>query len=208
MPRSDNSSDPDDGSITSDDEYRQDDGRLGPTSPVQTSPRTPWQLNTNSLGGNNNNHGITQDLMSPSRRNDSLQLSRVLSKSQPPPPPTFTGPNARFRSVVAKVIRMNKMRLAGESEPGIDPRRESAAALYAHIKQKCSIQIVDYGPTKVEMQTHTNESLEELLLTEDDKRPLWSKVRWISVGGISWDVIRALALKYGQYSGIPVLDDG
>jgi hypothetical protein len=29
-------------------------------------------------------------------------------------------------------------------------------------------------------------------------REPWVKVRWINVGGISWDVISALALKYGN----------
>jgi hypothetical protein len=29
-------------------------------------------------------------------------------------------------------------------------------------------------------------------------REPWVKVRWINVGGISWDVISALAMKYGN----------
>jgi hypothetical protein len=29
-------------------------------------------------------------------------------------------------------------------------------------------------------------------------REPWVKVRWINVGGISWDVVSALAMKYGN----------
>jgi len=29
----------------------------------------------------------------------------------------------------------------------------------------------------------------------------WVKVRWINVTGISWDVISALAIKYGEWFG-------
>lgn len=30
------------------------------------------------------------------------------------------------------------------------------------------------------------------------ERESWVKVRWINIGGISWDVLSALAIKYGE----------
>lgn len=36
------------------------------------------------------------------------------------------------------------------------------------------------------------------LMSNADDRPAWSKVRWINIGGISWDVLSALAIKYGE----------
>lgn len=34
---------------------------------------------------------------------------------------------------------------------------------------------------------------------EASAREPWAKVRWINVGGLSWDVISALALKYSTF---------
>ncbi|KAG8930421.1 hypothetical protein FRC02_004253 [Tulasnella sp. 418] len=183
MPRSDISSDPEDGSITSDEEY--DPQAVGPTSPSQDQkPKGPWQQ----------------------QRAEGGSLERIISKQptspiQPLPssmPSRVTGPNARFRSLVYKVIKMNKMSL--QSEPGIDPRRESAQALYGHIHQECTIEVIDYGPTKSQTQSFTNSQFVDHLASDEKKvRPLWSKVRWISIGGVSWDVIRPLAIKYNLH---------
>jgi len=41
----------------------------------------------------------------------------------------------------------------------------------------------------------TNDSLEEFLREE---RPSESKVRWINVDGISWDVIKVLSIHFGM----------
>ncbi|KAG8941457.1 hypothetical protein FRC03_004503 [Tulasnella sp. 419] len=140
------------------------------------------------------------------QRAEGGSLERIISKQptspiQPLPssmPSRVTGPNARFRSLVYKVIKMNKMSL--QSEPGIDPRRESAQALYGHIHQECTIEVIDYGPTKSQTQSFTNSQFVDHLASDEKKvRPLWSKVRWISIGGVSWDVIRPLAIKYNLH---------
>jgi hypothetical protein len=41
-----------------------------------------------------------------------------------------------------------------------------------------------------------------LLLSRFDcmQRPQWSTVRWININGMSWDVIKAIAIKYGKYA--------
>ena len=31
-----------------------------------------------------------------------------------------------------------------------------------------------------------------------DERPSWSRVRWIDIGGVNWDVLSALAVKYRE----------
>ena len=33
------------------------------------------------------------------------------------------------------------------------------------------------------------------LMVTGGERPSWSRVRWIDIGGISWDVLSALAIK-------------
>ncbi|KAF8336572.1 uncharacterized protein EI90DRAFT_3169918, partial [Cantharellus anzutake] len=83
------------------------------------------------------------------------------------------------------------------AEPGVDPRRPSTVEQYSNIHEECLIQVIDYGGAHASFQRATNESLIHFL--EDSKtsvRPVWAKVRWINVMGISWDVISALALQY------------
>lgn len=112
----------------------------------------------------------------------------------------------RFRSVVRKVMAMRRtstylgaFRGAG-AEPGIDPRRPSAIAAYGHIREACSIQVVDYSGVRSKFESFDNGSFLQFLESNGGEKPEWAKVRWIAVGGISWDVISALALTYGTLS--------
>jgi hypothetical protein len=61
----------------------------------------------------------------------------------------------RFRSTVRKVMAMHRTStmLAASvggagAEPGIDPRKSAAAAMYGHIHQPCTIEIIDYSSVK------------------------------------------------------------
>ncbi|KAG2105785.1 uncharacterized protein F5147DRAFT_237286 [Suillus discolor] len=63
----------------------------------------------------------------------------------------FQTPKDHFRACVRKVISIHRKTtillgfgLAG-AEPGIDPRRQSADLHYAHIRERCEIQIADYS---------------------------------------------------------------
>jgi Mg2+ and Co2+ transporter CorA len=63
------------------------------------------------------------------------------------------------------------------------------------LNAKCNITVVDYSSEYMVTTDLDNENLEDFL-----KRPQedWVQVRWISVDGLSWDVIRAL----GNYKGL------
>ena len=85
------------------------------------------------------------------------------------------------------------------AEPGVDVRRDSAYLNYGHIRQNCLIEIADYSSVRSSFGRMTNvEFINFLNNPRACGREPWVKVRWINVGGISWDVIRALALKYGM----------
>ncbi|KAG1830920.1 hypothetical protein EV424DRAFT_248560 [Suillus variegatus] len=129
----------------------------------------------------------------------SLQPERV-------PAIHFQTPKDRFRSYVRKVISMHRTTtvfsgfgLAG-AEPGVDPRRQSAYLHYAHIRERCEIQINDYSTVRSSFGKMDNERFVQMF---NDKRSSekesWVKVRWINVCGISWDVMSVLALKYGLH---------
>jgi hypothetical protein len=113
-------------------------------------------------------------------------------------------PIERFRMSVRKIMHINKTSscFTGKgpgAEPGVDVRRDSAYLNYGHIRQNSLIEIADYSSVRSSFGRMTN--VEFINLLNDPKaseREPWVKVRWINVGGISWDVIRALALKYGK----------
>ena len=125
--------------------------------------------------------------------------------------PAFATPKDRFRATVRKVMAIHRTssymsRRGVGSEPGVDPRRASAFLNYGHIRQPCLIEVNDYSTMRTSFGRMT--SAEFIRLIQDhgaSHREPWVKVRWINIGGISWDVISALALKYGECSARGIL---
>lgn len=114
-------------------------------------------------------------------------------------------PSERFRASVRKVIHMNRgfsKSMGGiGAEPGIDPRRSSAYLHYGHIRQRCQIELVDYSSVRASFGKMENKGFVEFMADpQASKREPWVKVRWINIGGVSWDVISSLAIKYGTSS--------
>ena len=72
-------------------------------------------------------------------------------------------------------------------EPGVD----AATASFAARPVRCTL--VDSSVESVSIVELSND---ELIAELDKPRPEWSALRWIAVHGTSWDVLRALALKY------------
>ncbi|PCH36397.1 hypothetical protein WOLCODRAFT_82117 [Wolfiporia cocos MD-104 SS10] len=124
----------------------------------------------------------------------------------PLPQPDITS-KERFQDGVHRVITARRQALLTLSavnrvgaEPGVDPRRASANVHYAHIRQQCVIELVDYSTERCSFGRMANSELVDML--SDDaasQREPWAAVRWINVGGISWDVISALALRYDMH---------
>jgi hypothetical protein len=78
-------------------------------------------------------------------------------------PPPLSGAD-RFRATVRKVMAMHRTSsmLAASvggvgAEPGIDPRKSAAAAMYSHIHQPCTIEIIDYSSVKHSFAKKSNE---------------------------------------------------
>lgn len=111
----------------------------------------------------------------------------------------------RFRSAARKIIHMHRgsramsMDLNTGAEPGIDARNADADGLYGHIRARCLIDVVDYSSVRSKFQRFDNVGFLDYLEDERaNRRDEWAKVRWINVVGISWDVMSALAIKYGR----------
>ncbi|KAF8983972.1 hypothetical protein BDQ17DRAFT_750646 [Cyathus striatus] len=114
-------------------------------------------------------------------------------------------PKDRFKIAVRRVMIMRKhtailARGPGGrvgAEPGVDPRRPSANLTYGHIKQDCTIEVVDYSALRTNFERMTNKEFVDFMNDPDaSRRDLWVKVRWINIGGMSWDVIKAVSIKY------------
>ena len=113
--------------------------------------------------------------------------------------PTSPDGSIRFRrpgrSNTAKTY--NPGRLGGNwrpgQEPGIDvsaphqggPGRHSLAELH----EQCDITVVDFSQEDMRMYHYDNDSLDQFL---NSPRPDWVECRWISINGLSWDVIKML----------------
>ncbi|EJF56330.1 hypothetical protein DICSQDRAFT_71711 [Dichomitus squalens LYAD-421 SS1] len=200
MPRENSFSDSDGRSLTPDLE----EGLA--TSPTYAGPPATRRSNDNTNASAENrypqHHPLKHSYTSPTP----APLTTPQQQQQQQQQPIFLTPTVRFRSAVRKVIAMRSMssllaRRGVGAEPGADPRSAAAFLKYGHIRQRCTIEVNDYSTTRVGSARMDNSEFLKFLGEEGERgasgaREPWVRVRWIDVGGISWDVISALALKY------------
>jgi hypothetical protein len=84
------------------------------------------------------------------------------------------------------------------AEPGIDVRKSSAAMLYGHINEKCDIEVVDFNDKQAIFKRFENNSFRTWINSPESRRRPSMQVRWINVGGLSWDILSEVGLKYGE----------
>ncbi|KAK0814523.1 hypothetical protein LTR75_004231 [Friedmanniomyces endolithicus] len=84
------------------------------------------------------------------------------------------------------------------AEPGIDTEAEDdrLPAHLTNLKTNCDIHVTDFSDFDLRDSEANNETL-PLLLAQP--RPTHLPCRWISVNGLSWDVIKALGNKYSLH---------
>ncbi|KAG6872489.1 hypothetical protein C0995_009351 [Termitomyces sp. Mi166 len=94
------------------------------------------------------------------------------------------------------------------SEPGINPRRVSARLTYGNFRQACVIEVADYDADNATLRRMGNDELVSLMnepCPRQDSLPSVSssttpsRVRWINIGGLDWDVMSAVALRYNLH---------
>ncbi|GAA5902122.1 hypothetical protein JCM5296_006609 [Sporobolomyces johnsonii] len=118
-----------------------------------------------------------------------------------PPPEVVERPGTtrrtssqKLRAASDALAAANIISLGGDTDwdsrpPGIDPNLVDIPEL----KAKCIIQAADCSASHVEFSVLTNDTLPGFLASA---RPSFAKVRWLHVNGLSWDVIKPLALHY------------
>lgn len=120
-------------------------------------------------------------------------------------------PKERFRKLVHKVIAMHRgttlisSRTIG-AEPGIDPRKSDVNATYQHLQEDCDIEVVDYSAVRSNSRRLNNKEFVDLMQAKSDEREPWVRVRWINIGGMSWNVFKAVSIKYGAFCFINILE--
>ncbi|KAJ7183207.1 magnesium transporter [Mycena filopes] len=151
---------------------------------------------------------------SPSKHTERTRVTSAASRASRPSRPSAAGsrpahtgaptmaPIHRFRHTVRKVMAMHRSTnvITGRgvgAEPGVDPRRASADAQFGGIKQDCVIEVADYSVVRSSFGRMTNREFVNFMNDPDaSERESWVRVRWINIGGMSWDVIKAVSIKY------------
>ncbi|KAL8280853.1 hypothetical protein RQP46_006857 [Phenoliferia psychrophenolica] len=90
-----------------------------------------------------------------------------------------------------RAISYNKGWTTGR-EPGIDPRHVDLPDLH----NKVVVQVVDLCREDARFTVLENADVPGFLAKP---RPEWAKVRWMHVNGLSWDVIKPIALEYNLH---------
>ncbi len=114
-------------------------------------------------------------------------------KTKPPSPIDSVRQRYPKRSNTAKTYRPE--RRGQEWHPGQEPGIDTSAthphpAWFApNLHENCQITVVDFSQDDINLQYLDNHTLEPCL---DRGRPEWAFCRWISVNGLSWDVIKML----------------
>ena len=200
MPRENSFSDSDGRSLTPD---LEDEFIASPlqTAPPMLLPSVQTDVHAHQQPPRASVEGLERNLSAPAsirERGVRVQTPTPMSPHRP-----RMAPIDKFRSSVRKVIAMRRgstamVRSRVGAEPGIDPRRDSAYLTYGHIRDQCTIEITDYSALTAKFGRMDNRGFIEYLSTERAcAREPWVRVRWINIGGVSWDVISALAIKYG-----------
>ncbi|KAJ3782239.1 magnesium transporter [Lentinula aff. detonsa] len=198
MPRENSFSDSEGRSLTPDlDE--EVSGGISPTSPTYSIPQNQLLPEPSFNSAPKESTEASAPSMSSLRKKDRTGPSTA---SFPTATRPELGPRDRFRASVRKVMTMRRsttllLNNNVGAEPGVDPRRATADIQYGGIKQDCVIELVDYSSTNVSYGRMTNKELVNLLSDKNaSARQTWAKVRWINIGGLSWDVVKAISLKY------------
>jgi Mg2+ and Co2+ transporter CorA len=82
------------------------------------------------------------------------------------------------------------------AEPGIDTRRDTQDDMFAAIRTRCEITVIDFAEEEMERHELDNDTLPGFL---EEVRPDWVACRWIAVNGLSSDVIKTLANHKGLH---------
>ena len=133
------------------------------------------------------------------------QPSAVQFQKNPTIPPRSPADSVRqrrpTRSSTAKTYRPEGRGTKWQpgQEPGIDTSEHHngrPSLKDPELHEECEITVVDFSQDHIQMQHLDNKTLVPFIAKP---RPAWVICRWISVNGISWDVIKLLGNDKGLH---------
>jgi Mg2+ and Co2+ transporter CorA len=160
------------------------------------SPHVHYPLNLDTHTDRNDYahpSGTAPDTHAFSRSETDLGRAQVIT----PISPTGIGRRPTKRSATFKTVSdfedfEIKQGWRPGSEPGFDPTKaDGGHASTTTLWAPCDITVVDFSQTKRDINRLDNDTLIPFLKLSPNT-PAWAKCRWISVNGLSWDVIQVL----------------
>ena len=121
--------------------------------------------------------------------------------THPPKSPSESVRQRRInRSNTAKTYRPERrgQTWTPGQEPGVDPGAASShfSSRIPKLYEDCEITVVDFSQDEMLQHHLDNKSLDSFMTRP---RPDWALCRWISVNGLSWDVIKILGTDKGLH---------
>ncbi|KAF7325631.1 CorA-like protein [Mycena kentingensis (nom. inval.)] len=133
-----------------------------------------------------------------------LHTTRTRESVKRTVPIPHISPKDRFRRAVRTVISLRQgasvLQRGVGHEPGVDVSRETADAEYGSIRATTTIDVIDYSAVRTKFKRMSNREFVQLMDDPNASEPEgWVKCRWINIGGISWDVIKAVSIRYNLH---------
>ncbi|KAJ7597984.1 cora-like Mg2+ transporter protein-domain-containing protein [Mycena floridula] len=184
-----------------------------PTSNKSTGASNALSPNSGSLAGLSPNSGSAAGLSpnSGSAKGIKSPMSGMRSPIRTPGGRIVMTPKERFRVAGRKVIAMHRsttllLTRGVGAEPGVDPSKIEAEIMWGHVKEECVIEVIDYSTIRHSYGKMTNLEFVRFMEDVDDEgtyrasaRERWVRVRWINIAGLSWDVVKAVAVRYNLH---------
>ncbi|KAF9125357.1 hypothetical protein BGX30_000507 [Mortierella sp. GBA39] len=174
-----------------------------PTHPVHFQPDP--NSNTHHHTSNGSHHhaartlSIDRDESGPATTtiifsDDTNKAPPSYAMGSPTSPPRVGGKQAlsRFRAIANQAVaarRLSSFALRGQ---GVDV--SDMDSIFSCIEGTVDATVMDMNQTQYTKRQGMANS--EFLTWLQQPRPEWSTVRWININGMSWDVIKAIAIKY------------
>ncbi|KAK3810357.1 MAG: hypothetical protein J3Q66DRAFT_352874 [Benniella sp.] len=102
---------------------------------------------------------------------------------------------SRFRKATRQVIAARRFSNYAMRGQGVDAT--DMDSVFGCIENKVDVLAMDMDQTRYTKRVAMNNA--EFLQWLEQPRPAWSKVRWININGMSWDIIKAISIKYNLH---------
>ncbi|KAI8600526.1 hypothetical protein EDD21DRAFT_376938 [Dissophora ornata] len=174
---------------------------------------SPWQRNIgNSSNADQNHHvHVVSNLPSYDDGNEMRHSTRnvdgdnqgQLAKSSPMSPmssdfarcSTLPGRMSRFKKATSQVMAIRRLSTIAMRGQGVNA--SDMDSVFGCIESTVDVTVMDMDTAQYSKREGMNNS--DFLQWLDEPRPPWSKVRWININGMSWDVIKAVSIKYNLH---------